>query len=209
LRQHYILFRQLFSCECVQRVCSGEPIVVVDLAARRGSVYRLVIATSIRVSMKREGELAIFLIKRGVEEPVSKLSLTSAKLDGRLAVLVGGLQGPSVGHKRDVIDATRELHGLRPKDATVLAARALADAVGATSVHAIANHNHVLVRLSGASKHADCDSDWRDRGATPGGLLGFVFPPLGEVAASGAGRATVKAAIVAAMRRFVTGHLQV
>ena len=208
LRGHYRLFRQLFSPACVQRVCGGEPIVVAELAARKGSVYGLAIAASTRVSMQREGEMAIFLVKRGVEEPVSKLSFAFARVDGRLAMLIGGLQGPSVGHKRDVIDATRELHGLRPKDATLLAARALAKAVGARSVHAVANRNHVLDRLSGASRHADYDAYWRERGATPGGPLGFVFPPLGEVVAESAGRSAFKAEIVSAMQRFVTAQLQ-
>jgi uncharacterized protein VirK/YbjX len=208
LRGHYHLFRQLFSRECVRRVCAGEPIFIADLAARKGSVYHLAIAASTRVSMQREGELAIFLVKRGHEEPVSRLSLAFARVDGELAALIGGLQGPRVGHKRDVIDATRELHGLRPKDATLLAARAFAKAVGATAVHAIANRHHVLERQRDASKHADYDAYWRERGAAPGGPLGFVFPPLGEVAAEGGGRAAVKAAIVTATRRFVIAHSQ-
>ena len=66
LRDHYRLFRQLFSPAFVQRVCGGEPIVVAELAARKGSVYCLAIAASTRVSMQREGEVAIFLVKRGV-----------------------------------------------------------------------------------------------------------------------------------------------
>ncbi len=206
MREHYQPVRQLFSSECVRRVCAGEPIVVAELEARKASVYHLAIAASTRVSMQREGELAIFLVKRGVEEPVSKLSLALARVDGHLAVLIAGLQGPSVGHKRDVIDATRELHGLRPKDATLLAARAFARAVGATSVHAIANLHHVLDRLRGDSKLADYDAYWRERGAAAGGPLGFVFPPLGEVAAAGAGRAAVKAAIVTAMGRLVSAN---
>ena len=206
LREHYRLFRRLFSRECVRRVCAGEPIVVAELAARKGSVYCLAIVASTRVSMQREGELAIILVKRGGEAPVSKLSLAFARVDGRLAVLIGGLQGPSAGHKRDVIDATRELYGLRPKDAILLAARAFAKAIEATSVHAIANRHHVLDRLNGASKLADYDAYWRERGAAPGGPLGFVFRPLDEVAAGSVGRDAVKATIVTAMQRFVAEH---
>lgn len=208
LRGHYRLFRQLFAAECVGRVCAGEPIVVAELEARKGAVYRLAVASSTRVSMQREGELAIYLVKIGDDVPVSRLSLAFALIDGRLAVLIGGLQGPCVGHKREVIDATRELHGLRPKDATLLAARAFAAAIGADSVHAVANRHHVLDRLSATSKHADYDAYWRERGAEPGGPLGFVFPPLGAVASDGKGRDATKAAIVAAMQRFVGAYSQ-
>lgn len=206
LRGHYKLLPRIFSPACVQRICAGEPIVLAELAARKGGVYALAIAASTRVSMQREGEVAIFIVKRGATAPVSKLSFSFARVDGRLAVLIGGLQGPSAGHKRDVIDATRELHGLRPKDATLLAVRALADAVGATSVHAVANRNHVLDRLSGVSRLADYDAYWRERGAAPGGPLGFVFPPLGEVGAGGAGRGALKAEIVSSVQAFVTAN---
>ena len=206
LRNHYRLFRQLFSPACVQRVCSGEPLVVAELAARKESVYCVAIAASVRVSMQREGEMAIFLVKRGAQEPVSKASVAFAHVDGRLAMFIGGLQGPPAGHKRDVIDATRELRGLRPKDAVLLAARALAKAVGATTVHAVANRSHVLERLNGAARLADYDAYWRERGATPGGPLGFVFPPLGKVVAEGGGRDAFKAAIVSAMQRFVAAQ---
>jgi uncharacterized protein VirK/YbjX len=205
LRGHYKLFRALFSRDCVRRVCAGERLVVADFEARKGAVYRLAIAASVCVSMQREGELAIFLVKRGAETPVNRLSLALGVVDGRLAALIGGLQGPR-GGKREVIDATRELYGLRPKDATLLAARAFAAAIGADSVHAIANRHHVLERLGKTAKHADYDAYWRERGAEPGGPLGFVFPPLGEVASDGNGRAGLKVEIVAAMRRFVRAN---
>ncbi len=206
LRGHYQLFRRLFSRDCVRRMCAGESIVFAELAGRKGSVYCLAVVASTRVSMQREGELAIVLVKRGAEESVGKLSLAFARVDGRVAVLIGGLQGPSAGHKRDVVDATRELYGLRPKDAILLAARALAKAIGATSVHAVANRHHVLERLNGAAKLADYDAYWRERGAAPGGPLGFVFPPLDEVAAGSVGRDAAKATIVAATQRFVAMH---
>lgn len=206
LRGHYQLFRRLFSPDCVRRVCAGESLVIAELPGRKGSVYCLAVVASTCVSMQREGELAIVLVKRGAEAPVGKLSLTFARVDGRLAVLLGGLQGPPAGQKRAVVDATRELHGLRPKDAILLAARALAKAIGATSVHAVANRHHVLERLNGAAKLADYDAYWRERGAAPGGPLGFVFPPLDELAAASAGRDAAKAAIVAAAQRFVAMH---
>jgi uncharacterized protein VirK/YbjX len=205
LCEHYRLFRRLFSDECVRRVCAGESIVIAEIAGRKGSVYRLAIAASTRVSMQREGELAMILAKSGVEIPVSKVSFALAQVEGRLAVLIGGLQGPQGGHKREVIEATRELHGLRPKDATLLAARAFAKAVGATSVHAIANRHHILERQRGGAKHADYDAYWRERGAAPGGPLGFVFPPL-EAVAAGGGRAAAKSEIVAAVGRFLAAH---
>jgi hypothetical protein len=202
LRTHYRLLRDLFSPDCVRRLCSGEPTQIVELEARKGARYQVVVVASVRVWMQREGELAFYLIKRGSQSPVSRLSLTFGQVSGRRAVMIGGLQGPGEGHKRDVIEATRELHGLRPKDATLLAARALANALGMGAVHAIANRHHVLHRLEDRSKHADYDSYWAERGAAPGGPLGFVFAPLEPALPTVNSRGAMKAAIVAGVEGF-------
>ncbi|THD44832.1 MAG: DUF535 domain-containing protein [Bradyrhizobium sp.] len=206
LRTHYNLLRGAVSPDALRRLCSGEAIQIVELEARKGNRYRLVIAASVAVSMQREGELALYLVKRGARTPVSRISLALGLVQGGAAVMIGGLQGPGAGHKRDVIDATRELHGLRPKDATLLAARALANALGAGSVQAVADRVHVLNRLQDLSKHADYDSYWRERGATSGGPLGFVFPPLAAPAEPGGAREAVKSAIVSGIERFVREH---
>ena len=203
LRAHYRLLRDLFSPDCVRRLCAGEPMQIVELEARKGARYQLLVVASVRVSMQREGELALYLIKRGVATPLSRLSLALGQVAGRPAVMIGGLQGPGGGHKRDVIEATRELHGLRPKDATLLAARAFANALGMGSVHAIANRHHVLNRLADGAKHADYDSYWLERGAAAGGPLGFVFAPLETALPAGNYRGAAKAAIVAGVERFV------
>ena len=203
LRTHYRLFRDLFAPDCVRRLCGGELMQIVELEARGGARYQVVVVASVRVSMQREGELALYLVRRGARTPVSRLSLALGEVSGRPAVMIGGLQGPGGGHKREVIEATRELHGLRPKDATLLAARALASALGIGSVHAIANHHHVLNRLEDSAKHADYDSYWLERGAAPGGPLGFIFAPFEMDPPAGSGRDGAKAAIMAGVERFV------
>jgi hypothetical protein len=203
LRTHYRQLRDLFAPDCVRRLCGGEPMQIVELEARKGARYQLVVVASVRVSMQREGELALCLMKRGAAAPLSRLSLALGEVSGRPAVMIGGLQGPGGGHKRAVIEATRELHGLRPKDATLLAARALASALGMGSVHAIANRHHVLNRLEDSAKHADYDSYWLERGAAPGGPLGFIFAPFEMDPPAGSGRDGAKAAIMAGVERFV------
>ena len=185
LRDHYRLFRQLFSRDVRaarlrrradrrrrargakgERLSPGDRRLDPRFDAARGGAGDL----SRQTRRRGAGQQAVARV-RPCRRPSRRVSLA-------------GCRGQPAGHKRDVIDATRELHGLRPKDAILLAARAFAKAVGATSVHAVANRHHVLDRLSGASKHADYDAYWRERGATPGGPLGFVFPPLGEVVAA-------------------------
>ncbi|MGD0642878.1 MAG: DUF535 family protein, partial [Roseiarcus sp.] len=193
----------------VRRICAGETIVVAELEARKGARYCLAVAAAAKVSMQREGELAFYLFKRGQDVELSRISLAFGRIDGELAVVVAGLQGPQGGRKREVIEATRELHGLRPKDATLLAARALARELGARSVHAIADRNHVLRRLQDQSKLSHYDSYWLERGAIPGGPYGFVFAPLGAVESDGKGRSAAKAAIVDGLETFARVHSRV
>ena len=85
---------------------------------------------------------ALCLVREGSATLLSRLTFNFSIVDGRLALAVGGLQGPKAGHKHEVIDATRDLHGLRPKDATPLAASAIADGLDA-SVHAVGDGLHV------------------------------------------------------------------
>jgi uncharacterized protein VirK/YbjX len=106
---------------------------------------------------------------------LSRLTFNFSIVDGRLVLAVGGLQGPKAGHKHEVIHATRDLHGLRPTDATPLAASAIADGLDA-SVHAVGDALHVHRTLPDDPKHSSYDAYRRERGATAGGPLGLVLP---------------------------------
>ena len=129
-----------------------------------------------------------------------------ARIDGEPAVVVGGLQGPASAYKREIIDATRDLYGLRPKDAALLAARAFARALGFNVLHAVCDANHVLRRLQGTAKFSHYDDYWLERGGIRGGPFGFVFGPLEATAPSGDRRDATKAAVVAGMEAFVAAH---
>ena len=159
------------------------------------------------VQAQREGECTLCLVREGSATLLSRLTFNFSAVDGRLALAVGGLQGPRAGHKREVIDATRDLYGLRPKDATLLAARVIADGLDA-AVHAVGDALHVHRRLSDDPKHSSYDAYWRERGATAGGPLGFVLPPLEALPPSLKRRDRAKRAIVEAARRFLVARRQ-
>lgn len=156
--------------------------------------------------MQREGELVIFISKSVDGDRLCRLSFCLSKINGHLCVVIGGLQGPPAGHKREVIDATRDLFGLRPKDAVFLAARAIAKALHADRVYAVSDTHHVLARLQDRKKFSHYDSYWRERGGEAEGPYGFTFPPLGELADTGKGRDTMKIAISEGIANFVLAH---
>jgi uncharacterized protein VirK/YbjX len=207
LVDHYHWFRRSFDADCLRRLCAGEPLELAILSGRRSSAFRLYLANSTTVQTQREGECTICLAREGEVAPLSRLTFTFMTVEGRLALAIGGLQGPSHGHKREVVQATRDLHGLRPKDATLLAARAIAKALGA-SVHAVSDGAHVHRRLPDHLKLSSYDAYWTERGATEGGPLGFILPPLAPVGASANGRESMKLAVYHAARRLVETSLR-
>lgn len=198
---HHEWMAQRFSPAFLRGFYAGEAQTLARLPARKDSVFEVRLAPSVAASTQREGEIALYLVNAADDVKLSRLTLTYLRTAQGPALVIGGLQGPFGGHKRSVIDSTRLLHGLRPKDATVLAARALARALG-LDLLAVSDARHVLERLRGETKHAGYDEYWTERGATPDPRFGFIFPPLEEPGGEDK-RDGVKAALVAATDDFV------
>jgi hypothetical protein len=206
LLEHYRWLQSLFTREFVTQICAGEALAAVVLRGRREE-YGIFVAASVVATMQREGELAFYFAKRPDGEKLCRISLCLAKVDGELALVVGGIQGPQSVHKREIITATRDLYGLRPKDATFLAVRAMAQALRVRTVHTVCDGNHVLRRLQDKTKLSSYDDYWRERGGEAGGPFGFVFGPLDPIAASDDRRDAAKLAIVDGVRAFFSARL--
>ncbi|MFX4493669.1 DUF535 family protein, partial [Acinetobacter baumannii] len=93
----------------------------------------------------KEGEITLALVARAPDVVLAAATLALGRAgDGSTLVSLGGLQGPPRPHGRDdVVAATRDLHGERPKRAVIAAAGALARWLGASSIVAASNANHV------------------------------------------------------------------
>lgn len=196
----------LFRPDCLRAICAGERLELARVSGRRNSSFRLYLAGSTTVNTPHEGELTIWLAREGGSLPLSRLTLSLITMDGRLALAIGGLQGPEPGHKREVIDATRDLNGLRPKDATLLAARTVAEALGGVRLHAVSDARHVRRALRNGVKVASYDAYWRERGAMAQGPFGWVFPPLGPLPNLPVGRERAKQTIAAGVRAFIAAN---
>ena len=206
LLEHYRWFGALFSRDFIRSICCEEALRVVTLKGRGAREYQIYVVASVVAILQREGELAIYLARGRDEQKLCRLSLCFTQIAGRLSIVIGGIQGPLTAYKREVIEATRDLHGLRPKDAVFLAARAMAQALSIDAVHAVSDANHVLKRLQDKSKFSSYDAYWLERGGVAGGPYGFVFGPLDPIAPSDNNRERMKIAIVESMEAFVRAH---
>lgn len=202
LLAHHDWMAQRFSASFLRAFYAGEAQPIARLQARKETVFEVMLAPSVAASTQREGEIALYLVNPSDGVKLSRLTLTYLRTPQGPALVIGGLQGPFGGHKRAVIDSTRLLYGMRPKDATVLAARALARALG-LDLLAVSDARHVLERLRGETKHAGYDEYWLERGAAPDPRFGFLFPMLDADTGTGEKRDGVKSALIAGTEDFV------
>ncbi len=165
LQAHYDSLADRLSASAIARLAAGRPIVLATLSGRSGRRYHLTVARDCRFG--KEGELTLGLRACDPDMALAVVTILIARPPGggRL-VSIGGLQGPARPHGRDdVVAATRDLHGLRPKRAAVAAACMLARWVDAGGIVAAANDTHVGHSLPRRMPvHADYDAFWIELG---------------------------------------------
>ena len=135
------------------------------------------------VPLEREGELVLQLREAGVS--MYAVAFTFAERDGRLAINIGCIQGGNDQGTRDAIRrATRQLHGLRPKQLLVSVIRHLGHAVGCEELRLVANANRVVrSAIRNGSVHANYDALWDEIGASrrKDGDFSLACAPLSEL----------------------------
>lgn len=163
---------------------AGEPgALLATLTGKSGEAYRIHLGRC----TSKEGELTFdFLTARG--ESLAKLSVAFGDDEHGARVLwIGGLQGakPPLG-RDDIVRATRDLNGLRPKGAVLFAAQRLAIAMGATALRAPSSEGHISQNRLGSFQkkrkiHADYGQFWEEVGGTRLGDTEYVLPLVSPV----------------------------
>jgi uncharacterized protein len=145
----------------------------------RDVMFRLWLGSSMPYGQKQEGELTVWLAEDEGRSLARAAFSFGIGPNGAPHVLIGGLQGlePNAD-KRLIVNATRKLSGLRPKDAVLTGVQAVARALGIDMIFAVSNATHVLSTpsegLSGIRR--DYDAFWVERGGEPSPGVGFCLP---------------------------------
>ena len=180
LIQHFELARQLLCPHVLQALWRGERIELGTIYGKE-NVYRLQLLLSDRCGSRHEGVFTVRLVNAADEALLCMASFVFLRRPGdSYSLFVGGLQGAAhADAKRAVISATRDLGGLRPKDAIMLVLKGLI-AHGATAyLIAVSNSNHVINHRASKRrkrKLPDLDAYWLDRGGIPFSPFGFRIP---------------------------------
>jgi uncharacterized protein VirK/YbjX len=180
LTTHYDHLLATLGAHFVAGVLRETPVVLAELKGKQEALYR--ISLSFNFLNFREGELSVDLFRAADNARVASLSLVAGAMEPGAppSLWIGGIQGASrADSKALTVLATKELFGLRPKDAVVHAAYALAERLGIGELRAISNAGHFRHGLwrKKTGWYADYDSFWEELGGVRAGDF-FLLPKL-------------------------------
>jgi uncharacterized protein VirK/YbjX len=168
----------------VARAAHG-PVQLCRLQARADAAYRVELRAG--GVLCREGELVLQLMHGA--ELLYSIAFSFLRHDGGAAIGIGCLQGAPGGGGLDAIrTATRELHGLRPKNLLVRLVRQFGHDLGCGQLVLVGNRNRVVTTAIRQGKvHADYDVLWEELRAwrRPDGDFGLACEDLAEPVMAG------------------------
>jgi uncharacterized protein VirK/YbjX len=165
LQDHYrFIFRHGLGPLVVQ--AARRPVVLGGITGKSGLPYRLQLCAI--EPLEREGELVLQLMQG--DTLVYSTAFSFFNSERGMTLGIGCMQGPQGEHGLQAIkDATRELHGLRPKNLMVRLLRQLGHEYGCHELRLVGNANRALT--SSATRkgkvHADYDGLWQELEAWP------------------------------------------
>jgi uncharacterized protein VirK/YbjX len=162
LRSHYRhIFRHGMGPLTVQAARGAVPLATVE--GKSGVVYQLQLRAI--EPMEREGELVLQLVQDG--DLVYSAAFSFFDGDCGMVLGIGCMQGPKGERGLQLIkDATRELHGMRPKNLMVKLLSQIAYDHDCSELRLVGNANRAVCGATRQGKvHADYDALWLELGA--------------------------------------------
>jgi len=170
---HYRFLWQAGARPLVEYV-ARRALVLAAIEGKDGATYRLQL-TAIHDS-HREGDLCLRLTRDGA--PLYLASFLFRPQPGGAAIALGALQGlRSSAGAQAVKEATRALHGCRPKNLMVAALRDLGDFFGCDHLSLVSNANRIALNWR-RRRHISCDYDqaWQELHALPSSDGNYRLP---------------------------------
>lgn len=182
LRTHYEVMLQQFGANEALRQSPG--VLVATLTGKNDAAYTV----HVGASTSKEGEMAFGFYDAQGRYLAWLAATIGADEQGKPVLWIGALQGakPPVG-RDEVVKATRDLYGLRPKGAVLLAAQCFAQMLGLTAIRAPGNEGHIsqrglsFLKLNKRTIHADYGQFWEELGGTNIGGDEYTIPVVPQV----------------------------
>ncbi len=180
LEEHYRLSAGRLPGRIWQALWQGDQIELGRVAGKKDE-YIVWLQRADQCGTRHEGEWTCGFESAGSGVILCRITFLLARdASGQPTVAIGGLQGPGKEiPKTAVVAATRDIGGLRPKDAMLLTAAGIARSLGAQTMMAIGNENHPInyrAKRRRSRMLTDYDDYWLERGGEAGGPFGFLLP---------------------------------
>ncbi|OCP04283.1 hypothetical protein BC374_26040 [Ensifer sp. LC13] len=180
LRDHFDVASEVLSRRSLMALWRGSTLEMGTVSGRSEN-YRIQLQLADHCGARHEGAFAIRLRRQSDDFALCTVGFVFVRCgDEAYSLAIGGMQGPKgEDAKRSLITATRDLGGLRPKDAALLVLQGLVSEGHAACLYAVSNENHVINRRRLKRRKmmlADLDAYWFDRGGEPAGPFGFSLP---------------------------------
>ncbi|MEI2298650.1 DUF535 family protein [Ensifer sp. MJa1] len=180
LLDHFDVASEVLSRRSLMGLWRGGTLEMGTVSGRSEN-YRIQLQLADHCGARHEGAFAIRLRRQSDGYALCTVGFIFVRGDeGSYSLAIGGMQGPKGERaKRALITATRDLGGLRPKDAALLVLHGLVSEGLASFLQAVSNERHVINRRRLKRRKmmmADLDAYWRDRGGLPSDPFGFSLP---------------------------------
>ncbi len=179
LTDHFAIAARILSAESMARLWRGEWLEM-GLVQGRSETYACLIALADRSGGRHEGAFAVKLMR--VEDKAvlctARFTFISQGPEDRYTFLVGSMQGPRNAKQR-IVEVTRDLFGLRPKEAILVVLQGLVTEGGMQHFLAVSQVKHPIRyrrRTRQSMMLSNVDAFWAERGAEPEDTYGFRVP---------------------------------
>lgn len=168
---HYQLFEALFPANLRAPVLTGKTVVLSMVTGKDEKIYTTGLRSA--ANHEKEGDLMLELREAHDQYRLAVVTFSLTEMQNEVVINIGGIQGgersaAEVGNANtDAIrHATKALHGLRPKQAVMIALQQVAITLGATKMIATSKRNHIYSswRSKQIDLAADYDSFWLEQG---------------------------------------------
>ncbi|WP_440982099.1 DUF535 family protein [Shinella sumterensis] len=179
LIDHFTIAEKILSRDSMTRLWSGETLDMGDVQGRNETYScRLVLAD--RCGGRHEGAFGIELVRSRDEAALCTVRFTLVRESAPqgYTFVVGSMQGPR-NAKRLIVETTRDLSGLRPKEAVLMVLQGLVAEGNARHFRAVSQAKHpILYRRSRRQSmlRSNIDGFWCERCGEPDDTYGFVVP---------------------------------
>jgi uncharacterized protein len=174
IEDHYRSIKRVFSSAALISMLEMRETEVALMSGKSGKNYRIYLTQC--PELGSEGELSIILQESDTGLRLATLTFMITISNKGLGLVIGGLQGPNHSNaKSTIVEATRDLHGLRPKNAVLIGLLGICSTIRVEQIEAVCRANNPS-KKRGTSFIADNDSFWLEISKRQNADGDFILP---------------------------------